>query len=66
MRRVIVSLAVCVSLWAVSSFVRAEDTSLNFTGAMNQMNTLFISNNSKVNNVKVMIQTYCNVVFQSS
>ena len=52
MRRVIVSLAVCVSLWAVSSFVRAEDTSLNFTGAMNQMNALFISKNNQVVSVK--------------
>ncbi len=66
MRKVIVSLAVCVSLWAVSSFVRAEDTSLNFTGAMNQMNALFISKNNQVVSVKWMIQTYCDVVFASS
>ena len=66
MRRGIVSLAVCVSLLAVSSFVRAEDTSLNFTGAMNQMNTLFIAKNNQVSNIKLMIQTYCDVVFAAS
>lgn len=68
MRRVIVGLVLCVSLLGICSFVKAEDISLTFTGAMNQINGLFLAdgNNNSVKTVRWLIETYCTVVFDSS
>lgn len=54
MRRVIVGLVLCVSLLGICSFVKAEDISLTFTGAMNQINGLFLAdgNNNSVKTVR--------------
>lgn len=65
MRRVIVGLVFCVSLLGMCGLVNAEDFSLDFTGAMNQLNTSFVSKNASITTVKWLIQTYCDVVFDS-
>lgn len=66
MRKVVLVLVLCVSVLSVCTSAKADDVSLDFTGAMNQLNTAFRAKDNTVSTIKSMIQTYCDVVFASS
>lgn len=59
-------LVLCVSVLSVCTSAKADDVSLDFTGAMNQLDTALFAENKNVASIKSMIQSYCSVVLHSS
>ena len=59
-------LVLCVSVLSVCNSAKADDVSLDFTGAMNQLDTALFAKNNSVTSIKQMIQAYCDVVLDSS
>lgn len=66
MRKVVFVLVLCVSVLSVCTSAKADDVSLDFTGAMNQLDTALFAENKNVASIKSMIQSYCSVVLHSS
>lgn len=66
MRKVVFVLVLCVSVLSVCNSAKADDVSLDFTGAMNQLDTALFAKNNSVTSIKQMIQAYCDVVLDSS
>lgn len=58
MRRVVIILSLCVSVFGVCGFAKAED----FSSAMTTINTKLWETNGSITSVKWLIKNYCNAV----
>jgi hypothetical protein len=63
MRKVVLTLALCVSLLASLAAVSAEDFSRTLDTYMNQVSSTLYKNNANVSSVKKLIQNYCEAIY---